>query len=63
MKAITTNWKTLVSALVVGVVLFFASLQLLAGRPSAANPLPPANVPAVDGPPISNEIQDFPQLG
>ncbi len=66
MKAIATNWKTLVTALVVGLVLFFASLQIPVARPSPAIPQTPAMAPVPEPAqeqPTSNEIQDFPQLG
>jgi hypothetical protein len=66
MKTIAANWKTLVTAVLAGLALFFVSLLIPVGRPSSAKPQTPAMAPAAEPAqeaPISNEIRDFPQLG
>ncbi len=65
MRAIAANWKTLVTAVLAGLVLFFASLQIAAGRPSLVKPETPvmAPLPQPEEQATSNEIRDFPQLG
>lgn len=64
MERIARSWKMLVAMVFAGAVLVYTSLSLqAANRPAAA---PAADITgttaAPSGPPISNEIRDFPQL-
>jgi hypothetical protein len=58
--------KTPLIVIVLGVGMLFASLRFTVGRTSAASAAPQPQIvapaPAQSGEPISNEIQDFPQL-
>jgi hypothetical protein len=66
MKTIATRWKTLVTLLVAGLMLFFVMARMAAGRPSSPAPQGSVAAPAAQPnqePPPSNEIHDFPQLG
>jgi len=66
MKAIAGRWKTFVALAVAGSLLFLLMARMAVGGPSAAAQSTPSVVPAsqpAHGPPPSNEIRDFPQLG
>ena len=66
MKAITNRWKTLVTLLVAGLMLFFLMARMAVGGPTSAAQQRPVAAPAAEPaqePAQSNEIRDFPQLG